>query len=355
MKRATLIFIIALLFTSCKKEAPTEQQVNPNGVFVQKVAYVNGAAGQNQPTICVADLYNNNNTFRLFNPKFLKDGLGPKLSDDQSWILYINENGVTPSVGHRMNIDGSNDQEVIATTPGITIADYNISPDNSTIAVTIQDTTTLYYIGMMPAYGGTVRSLFKDSIQGAYNATWFPDGKRIFFSYIDRQNRFGHNVAPFWKSYISSINLDGTGLTFISDTQNGLSDDNQLNVSPDGKSIAFISYRSFPASRFGEVFCMDIDGKNVRRLTTALMSELHTGGPHGDYYDYQAQDDIPLWLKDNEHIMFSRRTLTYDVSIDKYTEMEDIYIVDKSGSPMQNLTNTGITGLSKKKIGGKGL
>jgi Tol biopolymer transport system component len=344
MKRATLFLIITLLFTSCKREAPTEQQANPNGVFVQKMVYVNGAAGKNTPMICVADLYNDNNTFSLFNSKVLKAGDAPKLSDDQSWILYIND---TAASAFRMNIDGSNDQKVILTTPGIIIEDYNISPDNSMIAVSVQDTIG-HHIGVMPANGGAVKMLFSDSVQGAYGATWFPDSKKIFFSYIDYENRFGHNIAPFAKSYICSINLDGSGLTFISDTQNGLSDDNQPSVSLDGKLIVFISFRSFPGTRFSEVFCMDIDGKNVRRLTVALMSELHTDGPHGDYYDYQTDDLIPLWLKDNEHIMFSRRTLTYDVSIDKYTEVEDIYVVDKAGTPMQNITNSGITGLSKK-------
>ena len=40
MKRIALILIIALLFTSCKKETPSEPTNGPKGVLVGKIAFV---------------------------------------------------------------------------------------------------------------------------------------------------------------------------------------------------------------------------------------------------------------------------------------------------------------------------
>ena len=172
--------------------------------------------------------------------------------------------------------------------------------------------------------------------------TWYPSSKRICFVWVDFENRFGHNLPPLAKAYIAAINIDGTGLQFISDTENGISDDNQPSISPDGKSIAFMSLRSHPGNILPEVFCMDIDGKNIRRLTQAVVSV-----KQGNYYPYQSSDNFPQWLQDNEHILFSRTITTSTDSVHSI-RTTNIYVVDKSGTPMQQITNNGFSALAKK-------
>ena len=240
-----------------------------------------------------------------------------------------------------MNVDGSNDQAVAATPSGLTIEGASISPDNSTLAIYVGDLLGLR-VGVLPAGGGMFTSVYGGDRGWSMLPTRYPSSKRICFVWVDFENRFGHNLPPLAKDYIAAINIDGSDLQFISDTTNGISDDNEPSISPDGKSIAFISLRSNPGRIFPEVFCMDINGQNIRRLTQAFVS-----AKQGNYYPYQSSDDYPQWLQDNEHILFSRTITTSTDSVHS-TRVTNLYVVDKSGTPMQQITSNGFSALAKK-------
>jgi hypothetical protein len=337
--------VCALFHMGCKKEAPTQSTDTSKGVFVDKIAFVQ-TDQKSYPKIYVADVYNQNGTITLTGAKYLKEGLSPSLSPDRTWMTYSFIDGNNNAILRKMKTDGTMDEEIPILPHGMKIQFAPISPDNKLIAVSVGDINGLQ-IGVIPATGGTYTWLFGDRHGRSQIPDWSFDSKKIYFTYVDFENRFGHNVHPLAKAYIAAINIDGSNLMFVSDTANGLSDDIYHEISPDGQSIVFTSLRSYPGEIIPEVFIMDGEGHNIRRLTESLMSEKHMNGPHGEYYDYITNDYSPHWLKDNQHIIFTRETNSYNVSNDSFSYISDIYTVDKVGGQMQNLTNSGITSLAK--------
>jgi Tol biopolymer transport system component len=341
--RNLLMVGFILILIGCKKEtatAPTAPIETPQGTFVQKIAFVNNDS-EYVPKIAVGDLYNNAGTFKLYNVKTLINGGCPIMSKDQSWIVYI-PIGVNGSNSlRRINIDGSNDIQIPITPSSLFVQTAHISPDNNSILLTVGDWYSGCKLGIIPAAGGEFKTVYSQIWD---NADWSPDSKRIFFSYNDNQNRFGHNIPPLFKTYIASINPDGTDLKFISDTTNGLSDDFELTVSPDGNNIAFVSERTnYPAQILPEIFSMDINGHNVIKVAEGL-----TSLKNGDHYDYYTMDYGPRWLIDNTHIIFQRNYQQYDNNIHQYTNINDLYVVNKDGTGLQNVTNNGKSSVYKK-------
>ena len=95
------------------------------------------------------------------------------------------------------------------------------------------------------------------------------------------------------------------------DLTNHESSDYNPSWSPDGKRIAFTSFRN---GRKWDIYVMDADGDNQRRLTNH---------PDGDWN--------PSWSPDGKRIAFvSNRTRDLN---------PDIYVMDADGSNPRNLTN----------------
>ena len=111
---------------------------------------------------------------------------------------------------------------------------------------------------------------------------WSPDGRRIAFGSQDR---------------IWVMSADGGERRRVSDTH-GLGP----SWSPDGRRLAFTGLRSYPelATRLGipvrnDVFVVDVDGSDERRLT----------GPLGPEYSSLPTSGAPTWWPDGRRVFFS--------------------------------------------------
>lgn len=162
-------------------------------------------------------------------------------------------------------------------------------------------------IFVMNADGDDVRRL--TSFGSAGNPHWSPSGRHIAFE-------SGHD-DPGFDVYI--MNADGGDVVNLTDgvvnLTNELASDGKPLWSPNGGRIAFTSDRDREVS-FSEfdIFVMDADGGNVRRLTTA---------PDGSW-------DIPWsWSPDGKQIAFYRTGLTGS----------DVYLVNVDGSGETSLAD----------------
>ena len=124
-----------------------------------------------------------------------------------------------------------------------------------------------------------------DNTVGDGHPDWSPDGAKIV--YISFQDAAGNPAAT---ADICVINPDGTGFRRLTD--NPYMDDDP-EWSPDGSRIAFKSTMNTGADAREELFLMDPDGANIRRLTTS------TG--------WQSDHD-PSWNPDGGSIVFCRYT-----------------------------------------------
>lgn len=124
-----------------------------------------------------------------------------------------------------------------------------------------------------------------DNLVGDGHPDWSPDGTRIV--YISFQDAAG-NPTP--TADICVINPDGTGFQRLTD--NPYMDDDP-EWSPDGSRIVFKSTMNTMTDAREELFLMDPDGANIRRLTTS------TG--------WQSDHD-PSWNPDGGSIVFCRYT-----------------------------------------------
>ena len=224
------------------------------------------------------------------------------------------------------------------------------SPDGKRIAFTSErsDKDWNRQIYVMDADGGNQRNLSNND-SDEWGPSWSPDGKRIAFASTREAEWPNYNIyvidtdggnprrltknrqidkSPSWSP-------DGKRIAFVS-TRTGNSEiyvmdangrkqrnltndrdnDRSPSWSPDGKRIAFESDRDWLLDKDGwrtnEIYVMDADGRNQRRLT------------ENDVYDWE-----PSWSPDGKRIAF----------VAERNGNLDLYVMDDDGGNPQNLTN----------------
>ena len=218
-----------------------------------------------------------------------------------------------------------------------------------------------FEIYVMDADGVNPRRLTNNS-DGDWDPSWSPDGKRIVFC-SDRDGH-PHRIPGWFTSEIYVMDADGGNQQNLT---NHPSDDRSPSWSPDGTRIAFQSYRDNDRNHNIEIYVMAADGSNLQRLTNNLIededpswspdgerivfssareghvedkfgitSEIYVmdadGGNQRRLTENRNNDWDPVWSPDGKRIAFMSDRKGDFVKF-------DIYVMDADGGNQQKLTN----------------
>ena len=260
-----------------------------------------------------------NNQRRLTNhPNF---DIGPSWSPDGKRIAFMsdrdehvidNDPGGLPNYEiYVMDADGGNQRNLTNNPNDDSVPSW--SPDGKRIVfVSDRDgnregNRKNHEIYVMDADGNNQQRLTDNDFYDA-GPSWSPDGKWIVFW----SKRDGHFIGEGGlSSEIYVMDADGKNTRRLT---NNRKSDFPSSWSPDGKWIAFTSDRKGDDVNF-EIYVMDANGENTRRLT-----------------NNRVYDSSPSWSPDGERIVFVSNP-------DGKHENYEIYVMDNDGGNQQKLTN----------------
>ena len=221
----------------------------------------------------------------------------------------LKPNGKIAYASHNLytiNADGTGKTELVNSQTQIRFPVW--SPDGTKLAFsrTISPSQDSQ-IFVVNADGSNVVQL--TSTGNNYGPAWSPDGTKIAFTSV----RTGNDI---WL-----MNADGSNQTNL--TANTPDADFEPTWAPDGTKIAFVSLRDFPSisgdtTRGFEIYTMNPDGSNVRRLT-----------------NNQVLDIQPAWSPDGLKIAFTRRVTNSQTG----EQNNDIFTMKFDGTGQTNITN----------------
>ena len=118
------------------------------------------------------------------------------------------------------------------------------------------------HVFVIPADGGTPRQLTGDNYSHRGSLSFAPNGKDIYFS----ANRFEDWEYKFRNSEVYKVNVDTKEITALT-SQDG--PDHSPQVSPDGKTIAYLGYEDRVQDHQNTVLqLMNVDGSNKRIISS---------------------------------------------------------------------------------------
>ena len=234
----------------------------------------------------------------------------PTWSPDSKQIAFVSNRSVPYVIDdniYLMNADGSNQRQL--THGGHDFAP-TWSPDGNFIAFRAgpMDDTAIY---AMRADGTDLRQLGLGPVPDD-GPVWSADSKHIFFCADDPQKPDTHIMDHNRNIY--AVDTNGNNLR-------RLTPDSYFNscpvVSPDGKHLAFESYRAGKIN----IYIMDIDGSNLHRLTNNL------------------SDGGLIWSPDSTSIVFMSNNNQSD------SKSWKIFIMQIDGSNQQYLADIADNGV----------
>jgi len=224
------------------------------------------------------------------------------------------------------------------------------SPDGREFVLPWLTPDGIFTSAFMPREGGSLRPLpAADGTLNADGGVFFPDGALLAVSGWDDNDSTRNGI------YVRRVS-DGGGVRLV--TRNPAGDRDQIgDVSPDGRSLAFIRYD--PNRRGGAVFVVNVDGSGLRRVTPWGKAGCCTvsWSPDGLWLLFDAGGNLfvvhpdgsglrqvvvnpgsrhwafePAWSPDGTRIVFSMYVLALG--------QDDIYTSGADGSDLIQVTNT---------------
>ena len=270
-----------------------------------QIAFASNRDGDNEIYVMDPDggnlrrLTNNSDGDR--DPVWSPDGKRIAFKSDRDG--HVNVHGWPTHDIYVMDADGSNQQNL--TNNPADDWDPSWSPDGRRIAFTSRrDGPFNIEVYVMDADGSNLQNLTNNP-RDDRNPSWSPYGARIAFS-ARRKGHFENKFSITHEVYV--MDADGENQRRLTDNR---SNDWDPSWSPDGKRITFMADRKGNLEKFN-IYVMDADGGNVQNLT-----------------NHRAWDGSPSWSPDSQRIVFhSERDGNYE-----------IYVMDADGGNLQNLTN----------------
>jgi WD40 repeat protein len=176
-------------------------------------------------------------------------------------------------------------------------SDPALSPDGSKIAYCSQRETLYSQIYVMNSDGTALKRLTDIRSGDACGPVWSPDGKRI--AYYAFANTQPSRNPEIWI-------MDGDGSNPKKLTDHGM----DPSWSPDGRQIAFASHRD----EIFQIYAMNADGSNVHRLTK-----------------HNAEDSNPAWAPDGKSIAYISATAD---------DRRGLFVMNADGSEPQGLVHS---------------
>jgi Tol biopolymer transport system component len=200
---------------------------------------------------------------------------GTEITGDE--IVFSSGKGTTYAELYLVNDDGSNVRQ-------LTFNNYEdnnpaFSKDKKKIAfhrITKPEDFSTYEIYMMDLETGQERRLTNNNYLDGH-PDWSPDGKKVVFARI---------ISDAADLYV--IDLASGEETRLTNTPY---EENDPEWSPDGTKIAFKSTARTNQTGREEIYVMDADGSNIRRLTETTGWE---------------SDHDPSWSSDSKYVYFER-------------------------------------------------
>ncbi len=249
---------------------------------------------------------------------------GPHVINGGTTLLFDSDrhretSGYKTVAIYKIALDAPDDAEpTILTDPVYSSQDPMFSWDEKKIAFWSKKSGT-WNIWVMDEDGKNMTQLTHDDNPEIFNGLprWSPDNKKIVFI-SDREGDLD----------IFIMNADGSDVVNITEDDNG-KDDSFPVFSPDGRQIAFHSFRS---GNGPEIYIMDVDGSNVIQLTD---------NKYFDEYPYWTHYGIDLVYTSGAAYENKKRTLrgVCTITKKKIAEMGDFSAAFEYSQPIWAATD----------------